>query len=63
MHFYEKFCQERTPHKKNENVLSVESSEILGFGFSKRVEQMSQWVQSPKMAVFSIHPYEKISRF
>ena len=36
----------------NGKVLSVKSSETLGFGSSKRVEKMSQWAQSPKMAVF-----------
>ena len=32
--------------------LSVKLSETLGFGSSKRVEQLSQWAQSPKMAGF-----------
>ena len=36
----------------NGKVLSDESSEALGFGFSKRVEQMSPWAQNPKMAGF-----------
>ena len=33
-------------------VLCVKSSETLGFGSSERVEQMSQWAQSQKMAGF-----------
>ena len=37
-------------------------SETLGFGSSKRVEQMSQWAQSPKMAGFFTHSYGKIFR-
>ena len=36
----------------NGKVLPVKSSETFGFGSSKRVEQMSQWAQNPKMAVF-----------
>ena len=36
----------------NGKVLSVKSSETLEFGSSKRVEQMSQGAQSPKMAGF-----------
>ena len=36
----------------NGKVLSAKLSETLGFGSSIRVEQMSQWVQSPKMAGF-----------
>ena len=39
----------------NGKVLSVKSSETLGFGSSKRVEQISQWAQSPKMAGFFLH--------
>ena len=36
----------------NGKVLFVKLSETLGFGSSKRVEQMSQWGQSSKMAGF-----------
>ena len=39
----------------NGKVLSVKSSETLGFGSSKRVEQMSQWAQKQKMAGFFLH--------
>ena len=46
---------ERTPHKMNGKVLSVKSSETLGFGFSKRVEQISQWAQRPKLDGFFLH--------
>ena len=40
---------QRTPHKINGKELSVKLSETLGFGSSKRVEQMSQWEQRPDM--------------
>ena len=33
-------------------VLSIKLSETLGIGSSKRVEQTSQWTESPKMADF-----------
>ena len=33
----------------NGKVLSVKLSETLGYGSSKRVEQMSQWTQRPTM--------------
>ena len=33
-------------------LLPVKLSETLGFGSSKRVEKMSQWAQSLKMAGF-----------
>ena len=36
----------------NGKVLFVKLSETLGFGSSKRVEQMSQWTQTPKMTGF-----------
>ena len=36
----------------NGEVLYVKLSETLGFGSYKRVEQMSQWAQSAKMAGF-----------
>ena len=36
----------------NEKVLSVKMSETLGFGSSKRVEQLSQWAQRPAMDRF-----------
>ena len=36
----------------NEKMLFVKLSETSGFGSSKRVEQMSQWAQSPKMSGF-----------
>ena len=42
----------RTPHKMNGKGLSVKFSETLGFGSSKRVEQMSQWVRRPAMDRF-----------
>ena len=42
----------RTPHKMNGKVLSVKSSETLGFASSKRVEQMPQWAQRPAMDRF-----------
>ena len=40
---------QRTPHKMNGKVLSVKLSETLGFGSSKRIEQMFQWAQKPAM--------------
>ena len=36
----------------NGKVLFVKLSETLGFGSSKRVEQMSQWAQRPAMNRF-----------
>ena len=36
----------------NGKVLSLKFSETLGFGSSKRVEQMSQWAQRPDMDRF-----------
>ena len=36
----------------NGKVLSVRLSETLGFGSSKRVEQMTQWAQRPAMDRF-----------
>ena len=36
----------------NGKVLSVKSSETLGFGSYKRVEQISQWAQRPDMDTF-----------
>ena len=36
----------------NEKVLSIKLSETLGFGSSKRVEQMCQWAQRPAIDRF-----------
>ena len=41
----------------NGKVLSVKSFETLGFGSTKRVEQMSQWAQRPAMALVEITPF------